>query len=348
MQRWAVPGLVLSLLLALPAALSAQPAQPRQLDVPAGAAWQHAQTRMILPSRVVGLSRGELRDLGEGEMDVVAQYAGGDDGTFVTVYLFRTAAPDASLWFDRALTAILTRPEYGVPSNAPLPTATPFQRPGATVASGLRVTLDLNASGLRSSGIAVAPLGAYLLKVRISSSSLDRAALDERLARFIEGLRWPAPAANERAAVPIQQCSEPLRLRNARLVRSDMASALMDAMGGTLMQDAREGEPPVYCREPGATLQYGAYRPGASRERYFIALADAGIGIVVGEAIDLSALTGGGGGGRRFSMTMMGRNSTSVLPSFNRLPPPEQAVSAAFGNRGPVISVSTDSRPERQ
>lgn len=260
MQRGIGSRLLLFILLTLPAVGIAQPVQPRLLEVPASAAWQHAQTQMILPPRVAGLSRGELRDLGEAEMDVVAQYAGGNDGTFVTVYLFRTATPDASLWFDRALTAILIRPEYGIPSDAPPPPATPFQRPGATLASGLRATLDLNASGLRSSGVAVAPLGAFLLKVRISSSSLDRAALDERLARFIDGLRWPAPTEHERAATPIQPCPEPLRLRNARMIRGDMASALSDAMGGMLMQSATEGEPPVYCREPGATPQYGVYR----------------------------------------------------------------------------------------
>jgi len=347
MQRLTVSGYLLILLLTWSAAASAQPAQPRLLEVPAGAAWQHAQTRMILPSRVAGLSRGELRDLGDGELDVVAQYAGGDDGTFATVYLFRTATPDAALWFDRALAAILFRPEYGLQSGTPTPAATPFQRPGAAVASGLRATLDLNASGLRSSGVAVAPLGPFLLKVRISSSTLERAALDERLARFIEGLRWPALGTAERAATAIQPCAEALRLRNARVIQSGMANVLSDAMGGMLMQDAGEGEPPTYCREPDASLQYGVYRPDASRERYLIALADAGIGIAVGEALDLSALIGDSGGGRRFSMTMMGRNSTSVLPSFNRLPPPAQAVAVAFGNRGPVISVSTDAQRER-
>ena len=56
----------------------------------------------------------------------------------------------------------------------------------------------------------------------------------------------------------------------------------------------------------------------------------------------------GGSGGRRYAMTLQGRDTTTVLPSFNRLPPPEQAVSVALNSRGETISVSTrDPQPPR-
>lgn len=317
----------------------------RDLIVPANSAWQHAETQIILPPRVTGLTRSGLRDLGEGEMDVVVQYEGGADGVFATVYLFRTQSADVPLWFDRALTAITTRPEYGFAGAAPAPT--PFTRPGAAVASGLRATVDIAGAGLRSTGIAVAPLGPFLVKVRMSSATLDRAALDERLSRFVEGLRWPAAVAGERAAAAILPCPEPLRLRNARLVRTEAADTLMDAISGVVVAEREDRPPPpVYCREPGATLEYGVYRPNRSRDSYLIALNDAGIALSVDEAV-LAALLGQGGG-RRYVMTLLGRDSTSVLPSFNRLPPPGQAISVAFGNRGDTISVSVrDPQPPR-
>jgi len=331
---------VLTLVLSLTAGsqAAAQP-RPRALDVPAANSWQHAQTRMILPPEAAGLTRREIGDLGEGEMDVVAQYDG-PDGVIATVYLFRTATPDVSLWFDRAMAMIALRPEYGLAGVA-LPAPTSFTRPGARVASGLRVALDVPGGQWRSTALALAPLGDHLLKIRFSSTRLDRAALDERLTPFVEALRWPPPPENERAGAVIQPCAEPLRLRNARVLRAEMSDTLMDAIMAVPIEGVSEQLPPVYCREPGATVQYGVYRPDGSRSAYLIALNDAGIALSLAEAVNLSALLGEGGGRRRISMMLLGREMTSMLPSFNRLPPPAQAISVAFDG-GSVISVTTD------
>ncbi|HKR25104.1 MAG TPA: hypothetical protein VJS15_07585, partial [Allosphingosinicella sp.] len=116
---------------------------------------------------------------------------------------------------------------------------------------------------------------------------------------------------------------------------------------GSAVVAQQEGPPPVYCREPGATARHGVYRVEGSRDSYLLALGDAGVALSLGQALDLGALTGQGGGGRRYSMTLLERSATSALPSFNRLPPPDQAIAVAFGNRGPVISISTEDRPER-
>jgi len=298
---------------------------------------------MILPPRVAGLTRGEIRDSTDAEMDVSTSYSDEAEGLVATVYLYRTMTPDVALWFDRAATAILLRPGWGLDGAAP-PAATAFARPGAAAASGLRASLDVNAAEVRSTALAIAPLGAnWLLKIRLSSPRLDRAALDARLTAFIEGLRWPAEAAPGRVPVPIIACPNPLRLRNARVVRSDMSGALMDAIGGVMVAE-HEGTPPVYCREPGATIERGVYRPDGSSQAYLIALGDSGLAFSLAEAIDLSAIMGGGGGGRRVAMTLLGRNGTSVYPSFNRLPPPDQAMAVA-GRTGSTISVTTSSNP---
>jgi hypothetical protein len=337
MVKRALAALAIAAVATAPAGAE-QPPQPRILEVPARNSWQHAETQLILPPQIAGLARYEIKDLGEEEMDVVAEYRG-PYGLFATVFLFRTAVPDTALWFDRAATMISQLPAYGL-AGAPLPAPTPFTRPGAAAASGLRVTVDLAGGTLRSTGLAVAPLGDYLLKIRISSERLDRGGLDALLGNFIDGVRWPAPPAGERAAAPIEPCPEPLRLRNARVLRPDMGESLMDALTGSL--EPEEGAPlVVFCREPGANLQYGVYRPGASRRAYLIALNDAGIVVSLGEGLNLGDITGEGGGRSRVAMTLLGRNSTSVLSSFNRLPPPAQALSVAFSGRGPGISVIT-------
>lgn len=340
----ACAALLLALVVAQPA--QAQQAQPRVLAVPAAAAWQHAATQIILPPRVAGLRRGEIRDSTAEELDVVADYDNAAEGVAGTVYVFRTQTPDAALWFDRALTAIQLRPGWGLEGAAP-PAPTGFARPGAPLASGLRASLDVGTPEVRSTALAIAPLGDFLVKVRLSSARLDQAGLDALLTRFIEGLRWPAAAATgERAAVAIAPCPEPLRFRRARVVRSDASDVLMTLLSSAVVAQ-REGPPPVYCREPGAS-GHGVYRVEGSRDSYLLALGDAGVALSVGQALNLGALTGeGGGGGRRYSVTLLDRSATSALPSFNRLPPPDQAIALVFGNFGPVVSISTEDRPER-
>jgi hypothetical protein len=338
-------GLTLAILIAAGGAAAPVQAQPqpqmRRLEVPANVSWKHARTDMILPTRVAGLVRREIADQSEDEADVMVHYVGDEDGVLATVFLFKTAVPDPALWFDRAAAAISFEPSYGL-AGAPLPQAAPFVRPGASTESGLRVALDLPSGIFRSTALAVVPLGEHLLKIKISARRLDRRPLDALLTRFIEELRWPAPRPGERAAAPIEPCARPLVLRNARVVRSDVGNVLMDAVIGSIRPPEGELQLPVYCREPGATGEYGVYRPGGSRDSYLIALNDAGIALALGEATNLSELIGGGRGGRRVSMTLLDRESTAVLPSFNRLPPPAQAISDAFNNRGPAISVSNE------
>jgi hypothetical protein len=344
--RAVLSALALLILAPVPQAAQAEQTQQRILAVPATASWQHAETLMILPPRSAGLVRGEIRDSTDAEMDVSTSYSDATEGLVATVYLYRTMTPDVALWFDRALTAIMLRPNWGLEGAAP-PNMIAFARPGATTASGLRAALDVNAPEARSTAVAIAPLGTnWLLKIRLTSSRLDRATLDERLTAFIQGLRWPAEVAPGRVAVPILPCAAPLRLRQARVVRSDMTGAIMDAVGGTMVVE-HQGTPPVYCREPGAMLDHGVYRPGGSSEAYLIALGDSGTALSLAPAIDLSALMGGGGGGRRIAMTLLGRDGASVYPSFNHLPPPGQALEVA-GHSGMTISVTTRNPPQHQ
>jgi hypothetical protein len=340
-RSWRLTAFAL-LALAVSPALAQQPQQPRLLDVPATAAWQHAATQIILRPEAAGLRRVEVRDTTSGELDIIANYANQADGVVASVYLYRTSVPDVALWFDRALTAIRLQPQWGL-ETAATPAVTAFTRPGASVASGLRTSFDIARPGARSTAVAIAPLGDYLFKVRISSARLDAAALDALMTRFVESMGWPAAAA-ERVATPIEPCPEPLRLRQARLVRDDMSDVLMNLLTGVVAEDA-ERPAVTYCREPGANAQHGVYRPDASRNAYLIALGDAGIALDVGQAMQIEGL--GGGGGRRFSMRLLDRGTTSALPSFNRLPPPEQAMAVAFGHRGETISVSTDDDNER-
>ncbi len=319
---------LLALAAAPPARAQEAPAQPRTLAVPAGAAWRHAGTGMVLPASAEGLARAHVRDSGDGELDVLASYANREEGIIALVYIYRTLTPNVPLWFDRAIAQVVLQQ----PGTAP-PAISGFTRPGASAASGLRAALNDNVPGMRSTAIAIAPLGSWLVKVRLGSTRLYPAALDQRLSAFVGALSWPAETGTARPAVPVEPCATPLRLRQARIVRTETADMLLDSVIASVPTVGNERPPPVYCREPGATVERGVYRPDGASDSYLIALHDAGIALGLGDASGLSALLGNGGGSRRFSMTLLERNSSSTLPSFNRLPPPDQALAVARASR---------------
>jgi hypothetical protein len=315
----------------------AQDPAPRTLAVPASASWQHAATSIILPPTADGLARGDIVDHGSTEQDVSAAYRDQQASVIATVYIYKTMMPDTAIWFDRALAAMFAQPHFGL-SGTPPPMPQAFARPGAATASGLRATLP--ASGeFRSTAAAIAPLGTWLVKVRMSSKTLDAAALDARLTSFIQALRWPAETKAARVATPVAPCPTPLTFKRAKRVEASMGDTLMNA-ALAMVDVTAEGDDDVpaavHCREGAFGGDYGMYRPDAARDRYVIALGDAGI------ALSVEPSLGGllsGRDAKQFVVRLFERDTTSILPSFNRLPSPEQVMKVA--GVSPRVSVTT-------
>ena len=329
---------VLLLLTLAPSAAISQP-QIRTLDVPPRATWQHGVTGLRLPPSIAGLTRNNIRDTTNLEMDVIAAYSASADGTEVTVYLYRTGLPNVSLWFDRALTTMRLRPNFGIAANA-LPRVEPFAPPSRERPTGFTATLDLEGQN-RGTALLVAPVAQnWLLKIRMTSRRISGDELRGRLDAFARGIHWPELAGEAREATLIADCPQPLRLRRARVNAPDMGDALI----GGLMGAAAAIRPPdsgtTYCREPGATMESGIYRPAGSSDSYILALGDAGIALSLMPAVTMADL---GAGERRrgtpVSMMLLDRNRAATWPSFDRLPPPDQALQA-LRQSGPIVSAS--------
>jgi hypothetical protein len=321
------------------AGAAAAQSAPRDLAVPADKSWQHAHTGMILPPRVAGLTRSALRDSGTDELDVAAAYDA-PGGVTATVYIYKSIIADASLWFDRADAAIRLRNPNAVAAGGPVP----FAFPGAAANSGLRMAYQVGSPGPRSTAVAITSVGGWLVKVRISASSLERAEVDEKLSAILGGLRWPKEENPARAAAPIQSCAAPLVTKKAKLVKEDMGQTLVNLISGAVVAEGGADKPmPVYCREPGPAGAHAVYRPNGSADSYIVALGDAGIALNVGPALDIMEI---GSGRKSYSVVLYGRNGTSALPSFNRLPPPEQAIATLHNGSGGGMSITTT--PKKQ
>ena len=182
--------------------LGATPAlATRKLPVGDAQGWQHAQTGLILMSDIAGLHRTALQDLGDSELDIVAQFDDPSRDTEATLYLFRPALDSVPVWFDRAVTTLSDHDIYGGVTPVAAPQA--FARAGGSVADSLRETFVPAKSDFKTTALAVMPVGGWLVAIRLSGKTLAPAALDDLLTQMIAGLRFADPVAGGPAAVPV-------------------------------------------------------------------------------------------------------------------------------------------------
>ena len=336
---------LLLLLVLAPVAGVAQP-QLRTLEVPPRATWQHAETELRLPPTIAGADRVDIRDSTSQEMDIIAAYGAIAGGEEATVYLYRSSLPDTALWFDRALAVLQLRSALGRPAGAPQ--LERFTPPGHGRATGLLATLDLQGQ-YRSTGLLVAPVAPnWLLKIRITSARLGAVELRTRLESIARGIQWPAPEGELREPTLVVDCPEPLRLRRARVNAPDMGDALIAGLMGAAATVRVPDAATAYCRDPGATLEFGVYRSVGSSDSYILTLGDSGIAASLGPAVTMADLDAGERRrGTPVSMTLLDRARAGTWPNFDRLPPPQQALQA-LRQSGPMVSASTDGRNRRQ
>lgn len=323
----------LFLYLALAASLglaSAASSQMRDLAVPNDAGWQHAQTGIILMSKLGAFQRAKLRDNGNSELDVSATYYGANPADTATVYLFRPGIANLPMWFDRSHYAMTVNPE--IRTGTPLGPITRFAPPGSTVESGLRAVYALNgAKG--ATGLAMVPFGDWLIAIRLTSPVMTAAEVDASLLELIGKVRWPSPRPSEQVAVPVIPCANELKTRKAKLIQPDLAQALIGATLSNLAEQkaseqAGRSKSPVFCRQGASTREYGMYRSDLATDGYVLALGDAGISASVFPGLSLSDR-------KEFAVTLSTHDSRDTYPSFNALPEPKQ-VYALVTSRGPM------------
>ncbi|WP_174285694.1 hypothetical protein [Sphingomonas bacterium] len=327
---------VLALLaLAAPAA-----AQRRDLPVPLGKGWQHADSGVILTATLAGLPRTTLTDNGTAERDIAAEFASPDRATVATIHIFRPALMSVPIWFDRAQTAIALRDIYGGATPvAPLPT--PFAHPGAAVASGLRQVYVPGRGKYKSTTLAVSPVGAWLVAVRLSATTLDPAAADAKLSALIAAIRWPTTGDSVPVAKPVGECADGLTYHKAAARKPDMMQALLGgAVAAGMEKDHPADATPVeYCRDPvPPTVDYAVYRAMGTSDGYTLAIADSGRIASVYKGLTLPGQPSTGG----YAVTYADLDgSIATFPSFDQLPQPQQVLDLVLGGHQPIARTAT-------
>lgn len=314
-------GMVAIIVLAL---LGTTPAlATRKLPVGDAQGWQHAQTGLILMSDIAGLHRTELKDFGDSELDIIAQFDDPSHDTEATLYLFRPALDSVPIWFDRAVTTLSNHDIYGGVTPVAAPQA--FARPGDSVADSLRETFVPAKSDYKATALVVIPVNNWLVSVRISGKTIAPVALDELLTRFIAGLRFAAPVTAGPAAVPVAACVTHLAFKHAKLEKPDMTDMILGAALATMTPDdvkkvgGTVSPPPVWCRDSTDGNDYAVYRQDDDRPDYTMALGDAGRTISAWPSLDAQINNKTG-----FAVSFHDLDKTLAYPGYGALPEPAQ------------------------
>lgn len=316
---------VAALLLQSPA-LAATP-----IDVPEGKGWTHSGTGFTIPVAIDGFTRSAVTDFGTTQSDVSAQYGEQSSGTFLTLYLFRAGAPDVSVWTDRAESSIFQNSGYyGVIDEQGRLWSRLSPWPNAAD-SALRIVLPLSGRAAKATGLVVARHGDWLIKLRMTSTTMSAVQLEARLASVLAALKLPQSKKAALPAYAIQPCPDALPATEAKLLKTDDKAAIYNAallnstLPGAIVSKPVKGAaaPPVYCRDRASQPNYGVYRPDGTRESYVIAAGDGGVSIMVGQ--DLAGALSKPPQ-VQFSATMLTNDRAIGLFPYQNLPSPKQVM----------------------
>lgn len=318
----------------------APPPLPVQRAMPV---WSHDRSGLTLLGTLAGFERTGSKQYDEDGYNIGVNFRDNATGSWADLFIYRASPASVAVWGDRAASGMFANPMLGDVDVAAVRVARFTPPNGAGADSGLRIVSPVKGD-LSASGLAIYLHDGWLVKLRMSSRTLDAAALEARMSEFVSGLNLPAAA---RPAVPfleIADCAAPLKQgKKAKMSKLDMMSTIM--LGGTLgvvhgkkLEEAEaaaaSGAPDaVWCRDPASQPQYGIYRRSGADDSYLIGLGDTGTSLSVG-SYDLGPLLKPS---RGFLVTQSDGVTEQVYPPFDRMPSPGQAL-ALPGNVGPVFS----------
>ena len=318
-------------------------AAQEQIAVEEGVVWTQQFSGFPFPPAIAGFTRTEVVQYDKEGFNISATMQDSATGTTATLYVYRAGVPDLPIWADRAATSMLSSKAYGS-FNFDQAMAGSFALPGMESATGYRIAAPVSGSESTSTGVTIHITNGWLVKLRMTSRSLDVSALDRRMMDVLAGLQGPPATEPAVPFRPIDDCSEKLEIkRDAKLVRLDMMGVIL--LGAAISAGREEQQekkadpsgPTVWCRDEVGD-GFAVYRADQSDEGYLVALGDSGITASVGRYSTPGLMNPS----RGYLITVSDGVTEEILPPLTRMPKVEQVLSFA-GRIGPVTTI--DVRP---
>lgn len=282
--------------------------------VPDTASWQHARSKIILPSKMAGLKRGSISDNSASELDVSVQYEGA--ASIGTVYLYRPYWNDVGVWFDRSEQGLLANKALGNVvgvENAP----TSFARPGGSVASGLYRVYTTSSDKYKVTALAIFPVGHWFVKLRYSTSNSDPAIAKAKRMEMMAKVRVPVAARDGTVPQVIPTCATPIKWKKAKVIKPDLMGAMVTGATFTELMKLRTADfldLPNACRDGAPTELYTLYRDAKDDNNIVMVAGDSGYSVQVLEAL-LSS--------KEYWAIASDLAQHALLPTFTKMPAPD-------------------------
>jgi hypothetical protein len=312
--------------------LAAQQAKPLQLDMTNG--WTHEQSGLVFPKEMGALPFLSATEFAEKGWNVALQYSRGNQADSVSVYVYQAAVQDIGLLFAESRRSIEGRKQLYT-STSPLAPVAAFTPPGQKSASGLRIVYNTGGA-YKSTALAIVPMGRdWVVKFRISSTTLSAAELDARLTDTIAMLGWPADKRVDTSAQAAVQCINQLpEFSEATELKSSGAYALESATSALTIfkkMEEEKGHRPIsprYCRDKDDGTPFAVYRPDDVQDRYMISLGDSGKAVFVepDPSRKMRIAKGESSAANAYAVSVVLPGYIDFYPSFDRMPSPEQAM----------------------
>lgn len=329
--------LLAAMLLGVPSLASAQSAER----------WSHARSGVSLPMTFGDMRVSDVKDrLGDGN-DVMFQL--GAEPEPVTVYVYRSPYPNAALWFERTWAAM----QVNIPGLAGTASSPTTFALGGGAPNGLRQSVALPA-GLRykTTGIAFAQVGEWLVKLRVTSGTLDTAGVDQRLDEVMRALTLPAVRNAPNPLITPAACDTALRAKGKRIVRNMEDETAPAMVEGLMVYTRARGisglatRPGDYCRAttklPAAVASLFQARDGGE---WVLLLGDAGLSMT-SRTFQLPQVPGHKAKAKA-GLYANSVTDTRLIAVYDGLPDPEASLAVGMavvlGQSPGIASISTES-----
>lgn len=260
---------------------SAQTPIYAELDAP----FLHEGSGITVPAQIGSFSRASVTDLADQQLNVAIQFRERGDATSLTLFIYRAAAPNVSIWGDFSSIRMLNNPAIGnaVDGSFFLGRFTPPNGSGA--GSALHARALVEGQGARSTALSIFAHNDWIVKLRATSSALSDDELTAVMARVLSELPMSQSETTYPPVTFIQPCEKPIKFEENLVTRRlDLFDAMSMALAVNEVSVTENltdrGEEP-WCRDTQSTSQYGLYREANSKRDYFMALSDAGLGAYV-------------------------------------------------------------------
>jgi hypothetical protein len=346
-SQW-LKGSVLAACGALAAAMLAAtgPAMAQEVQIAANKDFVHQTSNIRFKPKVGKFKRYRVVRF-DSDNDVAANYERASDGTFATIYVTRVSTPDPYLWFHRVLGIIVQREGFTPMMMAGVQPEF-FTAPGFDRPSGVQVSYAARGGQIRSSALAMMAYGDMMVKVRVSSPTLDRVELMPVMEQFIAGFAMPGPRGGEPEPYMVEDCADALQFaNNAAQAKATKDTGLEQVMASLFSQLSIPADPTKrgtvrYCLDPASNSDNAIYRPDGSREAYLLSFNDTGSAIMVGPAggSTLAALHREDSEFRKYGygVVLDTPDTSYVFAPFDSLPTPDRVFDVA--DNGNVIATT--------